>query len=348
MEYFKCYSFNLFILPIILKAKTTRHGIIMKEDIKSKIDEAMGYIQNDTERAIEIFDEILKIDPENIEALNGKGSSLMKLNRMDDAEKYFDQSLSINETSSALISKGIISKNKKDYEQSLYYYDKAINLNPNLNNIITILKNEILELVDSDVEIYLNTSNSPANELIKKGLEYKKSNKLWDAMDCYEKAMKTDEKSQNSIQAMINEIKSILQNELMIKMPQLGKSKIDNLKMKSLKLLLIEENPKQAMMVMNLILEYDENDIDTLNQKGCILFLFDENKDALKCFEKCLKIDKTYYWALFNKAMTLRRMRNMNDALKCFDELLKMPHCYNKVKPYQLEILDKLHEENIE
>lgn len=316
-------------------------------NIKTKIEEAFDYMQNDTRKAIKIFDEILEIDSENIEALNGKGSSLMKLNRMNDAEKYFDYSLTIKETSSALISKGIINKNRKNYEQALYYYDKAINLNPELNNIITILKNEILEILDGEIEIELNNSNKQTNELIKKGIEYKNSKKLWDALSCYEKAMQHDADSANSVQALINEIKATLQNEMMIKTPKLEDSRIDQMKMKSLKLLLIEENPKQALTVMNLILENDENEIDTLNQKGCILFLFDECEEALECFDKCLKLDETYYYALFNKAITLRRMNNLQDALICFDKLLKAQIYYDKVKPYQLEILDKLHEVTI-
>ncbi len=60
-----------------------------------KIENALYYMHNDTAKAIEIFDEILEREPDNTEAINGKGSSLMKLNRMRDAEKYFDYSLSI-------------------------------------------------------------------------------------------------------------------------------------------------------------------------------------------------------------------------------------------------------------
>lgn len=317
-----------------------------KAETTKKIEEAHEYMQNDTSKAIEIFDEILNADPKNIEALNGKGSSLMKLNRMNDAEKYFNYSLSIKKTSSALISKGLINKNKGNYEMALSYYEKAIHLNPNLNNIITILKNEIFELIDGEIEIDLNTSNPTSNDLIKKGLEYKKSNKLWDALDCYQNAMDEDENCKNSVIGLVNEIKSILQNELMIKTPTLSDSRIDQMKLKSLRLLLIEENPEQALTMMNLILENDENEIDTINQKGCVLFLFDEYKESMKCFDKCLMLDKNYHYSLFNKAILLRRIGNLHEALDCFDRLLKIPKIHDKVKPYQLEILDKLHEKN--
>lgn len=317
----------------------------MKKNTAIMIEEGLYYMQNDTQKAIDIFDDILEDEPENIEAINGKGSSLMKLNRMDDAEKYFNHSLSLEKTSSALISKGIINKTKKNYEQALYYYDEAIEINPNLNNIITILKNEIFDLIGSECEIDLGKYSPEANELIKKGIEYKNSNRLWDALDCYRKAIKNDETCTNSVKALINEIKSILQNELAIRTPEIDNTHISQLKIKSLKSLLIEENPKKSLTILNIILKEDENEIDALNQKGCILFIFDECEQSLECFDKCLNIDANYTYSLFNKAITLRRLHRLSDALDCFDELLKKKECYDKVKPYQLEILDKLHEQ---
>lgn len=119
---------------------------------KKKIEDALYYMHNDTEKAIEIFDEILEKEPENIKAINGKGFSLMKMNQPEEAEKYFDFSLTINETPAALINKGIISKNNEKYDQSLIYYDRAIQIKPNLNGIVSILKDEILELTDRETE----------------------------------------------------------------------------------------------------------------------------------------------------------------------------------------------------
>jgi tetratricopeptide (TPR) repeat protein len=311
-----------------------------------RIDEAMEYMQNDTAKAIEIFDEILESEPENIEAINGKGSSLMKLNRMREAENHFDYSLSIKQTSSAYINKGLICKGRKEYDQALDFYDKAAEINPDLKNILTILKNEINVLMGREMEI--STDYSPeAYGLIKEGMRYRNSNRLWDALDCYEKAIKADESCRDSIQSSINDIKSIFKNELLINTHELGDSRIERMKLKSLRLLLIEKNPYDALTIINLILDDNENDVDALNQKGCILFLFDKCKEALECFNRCLIIDENYHYALFNKAIALRRINELNKSLNCFDELLKTPQNYDKVKPYQLEILDKLHEEAI-
>ncbi|MBQ7928076.1 MAG: tetratricopeptide repeat protein, partial [Methanobrevibacter sp.] len=118
---------------------------MLKDYIKTKIDEAYDFMQNDTEKALEIFDEILEIEPESIGALNGKGSTLMKFNKLEEAENCFNKSLSIRENSSALLNKGNICKHQKDFDNALLYYDKALKTNPNLENIIQILKSEISE-----------------------------------------------------------------------------------------------------------------------------------------------------------------------------------------------------------
>lgn len=310
--------------------------------INMKIEKALDYMQNDTLKAIEIFDQILEIEPENIEAINGKGSSLLKLNQIDEAEKYFDYSISIRETSSALISKGIINKNKRKYEEALNYYDKAIQENPDLNNIVTLLKNEVIELIDEDIEDEFKNKNPDIKEIIEKGLEYKNSNKLWDALYCFENAINADKTCINYVKKLINEIKTILNHELMIKTPELGNSKTDQLKIQSLRLLLIEDNPEQSLKIINQILEKESDDVDSLNQKGCILTFFNEYKKAIECFDKCLEIDENYSYAIFNKAFLLRMTNKLEESLNYFDKLLKITNT-PKIKAYQLEILDKLH-----
>lgn len=310
--------------------------------INMKIEKALDYMQNDTLKAIEIFDQILEIEPENIEAINGKGSSLLKLNQIDEAEKYFDYSISIRETSSALISKGIINKNKRKYEEALNYYDKAIQENPDLNNIVTLLKNEVIELIDEDIEDEFKNKNPDIKEMIEKGLEYKNSNKLWDALYCFENAINADKTCINYVKKLINEIKTILNHELMIKTPELGNSKTDQLKIQSLRLLLIEDNPEQSLKIINQILEKENDDVDSLNQKGCILTFFNEYKKAIECFDKCLEIDENYSYAIFNKAFLLRMTNKLEESLNYFDKLLKITNT-PKIKAYQLEILDKLH-----
>lgn len=312
-------------------------GINMLEDyINTKINEAYDFMQNDTKKALKIFDEILEIEPENIDALNGKGSSLMKMNQINEADKYFDQSLSIRKNSSAFLNKGNICKHKKDFDNALIYYDKALKTNPHLENIIKILKNEI-----SDVN---ETNFNETKELIQKGIELKNENKLWDALDIFMKAIEEDSKCRNEVNKYVDEIRLTFEREFIYDDSEFNiNDKIDRLKMQALKALIKEKNPQKALTLMELVLEEDEYDINMLNHKGGVLFICSEYQNAIDCFDKCLKINENYTCALFNKAIVLRVMNKLPEALKCFDKLLKIPQNYDKVKPYQLEILDKLH-----
>lgn len=310
--------------------------------INHKIINALEFMQYDYEKALKLFNEVLEVEPTNIEAINGKGSTLMKLHKMDEAEKYFDYSLSIIENSSALINKGILSKNKQDYENALIYYNKAIEIDSNLNNIISILKNEVMEKLDMDYVINLGNFNQEAKILIKKGIIYEKSGKLWDAWDCFLKAIEKDVTCENLIDPFISKIKTIIKNEFLFKTPQLDNAKKDKLKNVILKTLFIEEDLEKALSLLNEILRGNSNDLNALNYKGCILFYFDETEKSLECFDKCLKIDNTDIYALFNKALVLRSSNKLPEALICFDKLLDYDETYNKAKAYQLEILGKL------
>lgn len=313
---------------------------MLEDYIKSKIDEAYDYMQNDSRKALEIFDEILEIEPENIEAINGKGSTLMKMNMYDEAEKCFNQSLSISESPSAFLNKGNIYKHNNEFDCALKFYDKALSLNPNLKNIINILKSEI---TDNNENIDLDE-----NELIKKGIELKNENKLWDALDIFMKAIEEDSSCKDEAGKLIDDIKRSFEKEFIYDDGNFDtNSKIDRIKMQALRAFIKENNPKKALTLMNLVLELDENDINTLNHKGGVLFICSEYQKAIECFDKCLSMNKDYTCALFNKALVLRAMNKLHEALNCFNELLKIPQNYNKVKPYQLEILEKLQTEDM-
>ncbi|SDA48555.1 tetratricopeptide repeat protein [Methanobrevibacter millerae] len=318
---------------------------MLEDYINEKISEARELMQNDTDKALKIYDELLEIEPDNINALNGKGSALMKVNKYDEANEYFDKSLSICENSSAFLNKGIIFKHLKENEQAIFYFDKACEINPNLENIITLLKNEITTSTDT---INLNEFNDEASELIKKGIELKNESKLWDSLEAFLKAIEADSTCESEVNRLIDEIKNTFEKEFIYNDEEFDMdNKIDRIKMQAIRSLVKENDPSKTLTLMNIVLEVDKNDLNTLNHKGGVLFIFNEYQKAIDCFDKCLSIDKCYYCALFNKGIVLRIMNKLPEALSCFDELLKMPQYSNKVKPYHLEILTKLNQNPI-
>ena len=145
-----------------------------------------------------------------------------------------------------------------------------------------------------------------------------------------------------SVMALMEEIKTLMFNEFMFKTPDLDDETIYDLKIQFFRALLVEEDPAKALTLMDIILDIDGNDLDTLNFKGCILFLFEEYCEAILCFDKCLDIDRQYYYALFNKGLVLAIMSEFKEALLCFDVLLKEHKYEEKAEFYRQEILEKI------
>lgn len=308
---------------------------------KKQVQTALNYLKNDPEHALNLFNKVLDKNTDNLEALNGKGVALIKLHRFEEAETYFDKSLKIKENSTALINKGLICKSLNNYQLALEYYNQAINLNPGTCEILTILKKEIYNLNMDGHSMQLSDYNKKANYYIKKAIKYEKVGKLWDALDNYEYAIEQDMNCRISVNCMIKRLKFKLLQEFLFKKPIINNDRLSDLKVQAFKTYSIEEKPEKALKLINAALEIND-DLDLLNYKGSVHFLLNEYAEALNCFEKCLKIDGNYEYALFNKGMVLRMMGQLKPALDCFDILLNNPENYNKVKTYQLEILEKI------
>lgn len=315
----------------------------MFNKIDRKIEIAYEYIHNDTQEALDMFNEVLEEEPENIDAINGKASSLMKLKRNDEAEKYFKHSLSLQENSSALINLGIINKNKQEYEKALYYFDNAIQFNPQLSDIVTVFKKEIMKHLQlKDTDIKLGNFNKQSNKLIKEGLRSEKEGQYWDAVEYYEKAIQEDSTAKDFVNSLIKKLKLYLQHDFLFEEIIIEETSMGSLKRKALKTLLIEERPANALKLIEEVLKIDPTDLDMLNYKGALEFYFEDYEESIKCFNKCLEINPEYVYALFNKGLVLRRLKNYQEALICFDKVLENPENQDKVKPYQKSVLTKL------
>ena len=325
-------------------------------EIETRIEEALEYIKNDTDHALELFDGILKDQPKNINALNGKGSTLMKLHKTNEALDIFDYSLSIEENSSAYLNKGIISKINEDYKNALKCFDKALEYNPSLASIVSMFKDEIMETINLESEIdSIYDYDDEANFLIKEALNYKKQNKLWDALDCLERAIETDPSCRNSVNDLIKKAESLLQKEFLFKTDfenttskEYNKKtytkikKINKIKSLALKSLTVENNPHKALSLIDKLFEIDEDDLEGLNYQGAAYFILKNYDKSIESFERCLSIDDDYTYAIFNKGLVLRRMKFLDESLECFQESLKDSDFYEKIKPYEEEVIIKL------
>ena len=217
-------------------------------DTNSQLEKAFDIIQINPEKSLANFDEILENNSKNVEAMNGKASAYMKLNQINEAEEIFDKSIEIKPTPTALINKGIIAKKRQDYESALNFFNQTNKLNPRMKNITCILKNEVFDCIDlEDDNSELTLFNKEVNLLIKKGLEYKKENKYWDSLECYESAIQKDENASQYLDSLIHEINIIIENKFLFKRPEYDDTQISRLRIEGLQKLLLEANTYEAL-----------------------------------------------------------------------------------------------------
>jgi tetratricopeptide (TPR) repeat protein len=313
--------------------------------------------KNENDGAIRMFDEILETEPDNIHALNGKGSGLMQSGRLKEAERVFDKSLAVKDSEMAYLNKAIIYGNCNDYENAIKYCDKTMELFPQLKDVVQGMKSNFIENMNKNDSGNSGEFNNEAQELISRGNSLKDENKIWDAWDAYEGAVKCDPSCENKVHLYINELKNKLIEEFMFYDLtrnddfDLG-NELYRMKFDVMKLMLIDKAFTPALIATKQILTtIDANDLDAINYRGAISFYYDEIDEAIEYFDKVIEEGDEIYQVFgnFNKAFALRRKSSitgdlgfMVEALDIYDEMLKDPGAYDKVKPHQREILDKL------
>ena len=83
------------------------------------------------EAALKIYDEIIKVSPDNVAALIGMGNSFMKLQLPDKAETFFELAcLKEPENSKAWLSLGLLSLHKNDIKKADISFNKSLENNP--------------------------------------------------------------------------------------------------------------------------------------------------------------------------------------------------------------------------
>ena len=88
--------------------------------------------EGETEYALQLYDEILKVNPNHIHALNYKGLALTSLGHYDKAIQLYDKVLDIDPNDiSALNNKGVALSNLGHYDQAIQLYDKVLIIDPN-------------------------------------------------------------------------------------------------------------------------------------------------------------------------------------------------------------------------
>ncbi|HEY8111005.1 MAG TPA: tetratricopeptide repeat protein, partial [Candidatus Nitrosotenuis sp.] len=82
--------------------------------------------------AIALYDKVLEIDPNYFDALHCKGDSLTLLSKHDEALSCYEQTLEIDPNYfDGLYKKGLALLNLQNHKEAIFHFDKALSIEPN-------------------------------------------------------------------------------------------------------------------------------------------------------------------------------------------------------------------------
>ena len=137
--------FLMLSIPLVLLTCNT-----FAEDIIDELhkESAILVSQERYGEALKVFDQILEIDPDNVQALNHKGTTLVKMEEFENSLKYFDKALELQPNNTKILkNKAIALTDLMEYEYAISIYETVLEINPN-NEWAEEERNFLLLLVD--------------------------------------------------------------------------------------------------------------------------------------------------------------------------------------------------------
>jgi tetratricopeptide (TPR) repeat protein len=151
--------------------------------------------QNKTDIAQNLYNQVLKINPNHIDAYNNLGIIFKNLGKNEKAINCYQKAIAINPNyANAYSNLGLVFKNLGENQKAINCYQKAITINPNLvdayNNLGIIFEQlgqnqKAINCYQKAITINPNHTNTHNNL----GVIFKKLGQNQDAINCYQKAI---------------------------------------------------------------------------------------------------------------------------------------------------------------
>lgn len=168
----------------------------MVQNERSLNDEGkLNHDRGDYNKAIECYEESIKIDPEDFEAWNGKGRALRNLDRNDEALMCCERALAINgEYKFALLNKASILNHLKRHEEAIEFCNQVIAIHGDCKEAFLCL-GDALRMVGRNQEAInyfdraISIKEDYADALHGKGCALQQLGKNEDAIKCFDDAI---------------------------------------------------------------------------------------------------------------------------------------------------------------
>ena len=168
-----------------------------------------------TDVAKELYNQVLKIDPNHSQALKNIAVIFINLKDYQKAKEYYEKAVEIDPNSAdAYYNLGIIFKELKEFQKAKSCYEKADNIQPNNTIIQTNLGIIFKDLGENqkakdcyEKAIKINPNNAKAHYNL--GVIYKDSGELQKAKICYKKVIEinpNEQETHNSLGIIFQEL----------------------------------------------------------------------------------------------------------------------------------------------
>ena len=249
--------------------------------------------------AQKLYEKILKINPNHIDALNNLGSIFKELDQIEKAKKCYEKVIEIDPNYlNALNNLGIVFSELGENREAKNCYEKVIEIDPSHIDALNNLGIAFIELGEnhkakSCFEKVININPDYVDALNNLGSIFIKLKENHKAKSCYEKVIEIDPNHTDS------------NYNLGVVFGKLG------------------ENHK-AKSFYEKVIEIDPNFLNALNNLGSIFKELDQIEKAKKCYEKVIEIDPNYLSAHNNLGIVFSELEEYQKAIVCFEKVIKI------------------------
>ena len=301
-------------------------------DIKKEL--GLCYHQKlDYVNALKFYNMALTSDPDNYELLANKALTLHAMNNYVSAIELYKQLLNIKQNdrlqanlASATIAYAYDLYDKKDYGQAILYFEDAIELNPKEASAYFgyAQANDKMGCFEPALENYRKAvSLAPANLEYNTTLSMFMTNHKMEAakaaaMNNFEEITVANASSNDKNQKI-----ELTSSEQTMVYENLIKNGDEAYK---------KQKYNEALDCYTKAVVYAPHDKITMLKIANIYKLTGNNTKALSFYDKLLSIDKDNIDAFFNKGLVLANQKNYDDAIKCFERVIRLspeyPYAY--------------------
>ena len=269
-------------------------------NINNAIKSAMeNYQAGNLHQAIIICKKIVKIHPNNINAVNLLGIISYEQKDYESAIRYLKKLINLNSSNAeAYYILGHSLQEKGEADEAITYYQKSLQLNPNFldayYNLGTLFQDKKRnDEASSCYQKALQINPNDIDALYNLGRVLQEKELFDDAITYYQRALQINP----NLADAYNNIGTILQEKELF---------------------------DEAMTYCQNALKLNPHLADAYNNIGIILQekeLFDE---AVTCFHKALQISPTFYKAYYNLGNSMQEKGQMDKAITCYQKALQL------------------------